>query len=448
MPAIELPINRLFHQVIRDSHLTFNKKCRDLVMQIYGHEGLVDEADTADIAHCSFFNIDFYRMSLIKSEHLALRKLANPFKLVEFLIVATLELPIWCFTRLAVRIGKNLDSIKEKKLLWYFSWFCIGGLFLIYYPPHLAVNLITGVLRRFLAPVRYLIRPAIETARKYPQSFLAIVVVTLGIAIGLTVAILTGGLPAIVGGLFPAGTVTLKLATVGISSVSLGAFLTKGFNTVRELIGGCLVAFPEERDIEKQDDDLFKRNQKTNYLVNIIKIKLGYRESKLFIEENIPLIVWRSDNNVFVYGRSRKGEPNYGQLYRPGEEIPPSLEEYCQELEEETVCKEKQLCAEVYWHIHFEKCHFPLKKGSTAKITEALHAIDIDHTEVRAPKDQDYRYSAALFFGLESVFYPKKKQPDVTQDKLSMTMTSSLLISQNLLSEEGVVKIPLAHLRR
>ena len=64
----------------------------------------------------------------------------------------------------------------------------------------------------------------------------------------------------------------------------------------------------------------------------------------------------------------------------------------------------------IYNRINSVKGHHPKKIGSTNKITEALHNIDIKHAEVRRIDQQDFCYRTALFFGIESIAYPYAKR--------------------------------------
>ncbi len=106
-------MNRFSHQFARDGHLTFRKKCRDLVIQIFGHEGLYDEAQIADVGVCPTFGIDIYRLNDWKFANLAWRKLVNPFKWLEFLITAPLELLAWAPARFVGHVN-NTTKIEGK----------------------------------------------------------------------------------------------------------------------------------------------------------------------------------------------------------------------------------------------------------------------------------------------------------------------------------------------
>lgn len=313
--AATQPINRLLQQLIRDRHLTFNQKCRDLVMQIFGHEAVV--RDGVGVAHCTVFDIDFYLLRRLRLKDLALRKLFNPFKWIEFLLVAPLELLNWSSQHIIVAFHQGQHYLNEKKAkdgkssLFVASFFWDLFMLLVLYPVNIvlnvAVNLVTGVLRRLVAPVRYLVRPAIEMQKRHPKTFLAVLTITAAVAIGLVITAFTGGF----GGLFFLAAAATKIAAIALVATAVGAFLTKGANLVREFF---------------------------NALTD-------------------PVRPFKEQVKTF------------------------------RELDREIV------------------------NQSTEEITVALHNLDKDHTEVRAPEKQDCHYKMALFTGTESFFYPKKPIP-------------------------------------
>ncbi len=420
MPANALPLNRLSHQLARNGHLTFNKKCRDLLLQIFGHESLIANSDTADIAHCTVLNEDFYRMSTLRWEHFALRKLLNPFKWLEFILTAPLEILSWSVVRFTGFLGKqleeNLAPIQNRYLRFGLSFVLIVflALLVIAFPiVNITVNLITGALRRFLAPVRYIIRPAIETARKYPKSFSAIVAISLGIGIALTVAVLTGGLPAILGGLFLAGSLAVKLTAVSMAATALGALLTKGFNTLREFVAAVKskINAPSEN---VQMRDVYERNQELNYKLKLLLT--DQKPDKEILDQgqtNPPLLI-KYGKDVFIYGCAGGGGTQLKQLrtYRAFENIYRSVFRIATNLNEvvglDASKLHQSILDDVYEDINRVRGHVTEKTGSTDKITEAFHAIDIEHTEVRPVARQDQWYTAALVTGTESIFFPKK----------------------------------------
>ncbi len=418
MTVNTLPLNRLLQQVARDGHLTFNKKWRDLLLQIFGHEGLIANNDTADIAHCTDLNEDFYRMSTLRWEHFAPRKLLNPFKWLEFLLTAPLEILSWSIGRLTrflyKQLKENIAPIQNRYLRFGLGFIqAIFFVLLVIAPAmvNIAVNLITGVLRRFLAPVRYIIRPAIETARKYPKSFSAIVAISVGIGIALTVTVLTGGLPVILGGLFLSGSLAVKLTAISIAATAQGALLTKGFNTLRELVGAVKSKINRpSADIQMRDVD--ERNQELNYKLKFLLTDQAPNKTTLDAGRIKPPLLIKYGEKVFIYGRAGGGGTQLKQLktYDGCEEI------YCwvfrtanlNEVVELGAGQLEDILDSIYEDINWVRGHITEKIGSTDKITEAFHAIDIQHTEVRLVARQDKWYTAALITGTESIFFPKK----------------------------------------
>jgi hypothetical protein len=328
--------------------------------------------------------------------------------LAEFLIVAPLELVSWGFQRFLAILQKKLDLGRKRGVRIVFTIICLCCLSVISIFIHLGVNLVTGIIRRFVAPVRYLIRPAIETGVKYPKSFAAIVAVTLSVAIFLTITILTGGLPIITSSLFPASTLAIKLITIGMMSASLGAFLTKAFNTTRELISKMKESVPS---CSTQMSAVNKRNQKTNYSITILKPDQEVTKDLLDQkhQDDVPLLIWQKigdETQFLMYGRSPEGGTKLHELSGRGYffDLFKGIE-----INQMAIKKPASICWKVYRDINNENAHTPQKVGSTAKITEALHAINIDDVEVRAREDQDFYYTAALFIGAEYFFYPRKK---------------------------------------
>lgn len=412
------PHNRCFHQILRDSHLTTKMKWRDLFMQIFGHEALVAEEDTANITHCFVFNIDFYRLNTIRWNHLARRKLLNPFKWIEFLTVAPLELFSWSIQRLSLTILKRVigidktmrqnDNTSVKLLLISLQFLVLICLLLLLSSLliNLAVNLVTGVMRRFIAPARYLIRPAIEMAKNHPKSFATITMITLAIAIGLTITVLTGGLPAALSGLFLTGALVTKLVTVVFASTALNALLIKGANVIRDLINGVCTAkkSPPHR---QQQYEVDSRNQQTNY--NIKFIEIDEPITKEILDQthaaDIPLII-KQGNKISIYGRNPKGDTTFKELraYLEMTNIYGSLfaKNEVKEL------SSTEIDPEIYDDINIVRGHTPKKIGITEKVTQIFHAIDVKNTEVKMPAAQNNYYTAALFTGTESLFYPKR----------------------------------------
>lgn len=311
-------MNRLLHQFLRDGQLTFRKKWRDLVIQIFGHEGLYDnQAHLADVGACYVFDLNFYRLSDYKYEDLALRKLLNPFKWAEFLIAAPLELLAWSFGRTAsLLFGRLKSNCKTIGLGKGFLIFLLAAIALISFPfVNLAVNLITGVARRILAPVRYLIRPSIELAKLQPKTFLAILALTLGLAAFVAISIFTGGLPLVaLGGVFFASLGAQVLTTM-VATVAIWASLLKGVRTIRELGMGLFGAKSTEKEQFARVDKL---NGQSGYGLNTIRLTEMPEHPALdrLYREQIPLLIeW--NKRLWIYGAAPKGQTRLTEIKNP-----------------------------------------------------------------------------------------------------------------------------------
>jgi len=312
-------LNRLLHQLARDGHLTFRKKWRDLIIQIFGHESLYDPENLATVGTCIVFDVDFYRLSKIQLKNLAYRKLFNPFKWIEFLITAPLELMPWGvqrFSGIAWLLKKDFEISKIKKVSLNVTLF----IFYVIFPfLNLAVNMTTGIVRRFLAPVRYIIRPAIELAKTRPKTFLAILGITLAIAALLTVSVFTGGLPVfVIGGIALASSLGVKIAVISAATVAIWASLSKCVSTIREFWDGIKRA------------------------------------------------------------RGKTNERNERQWDRVDD--------------------------------------INQRKETTPEISRALHAVNPELAEIKPVTEQKLNYRFSLFFGVEAVCFPKKREA-ATEDK-------------------------------
>lgn len=319
----ELPLNRLFDQFIHPGHHTFKTKWHNILLQIFGYEGSIANDETS-INHCYVFNMDFYRVHQFeRKRHLDPVKLYNPFKWIEFLLVAPLEMFSFSLRRPAILMGRKaqhlMKAIKKENKFYYFYFFLEKLLYASAYiltaisgVVDLGVNLITGTARRcLLAPARYIIRPGIEMSMKYPKSFASVVVVTASAALIFTVLVLTGGLPAaVVGSQFLAFTLAAKLATVALTATWVGSALTKGFNTIREFFNGIdeWRKAPSAFDVQLIESAM--RNQQLGYNLNIIRMDITPDKTELdaHFQNAIPLFIWVNDTEQFIYGRSPKGE--------------------------------------------------------------------------------------------------------------------------------------------
>src|SRR5438045_1899065 len=94
-PEIKSRMNRLSHELAVNGHLTFKQKLRHMMLEIFGHEAMIDTDDLAVTSHCPIVNEDVYRVAKLEMRHLALRKLFNPFKWLELIIMTPVELFAW-----------------------------------------------------------------------------------------------------------------------------------------------------------------------------------------------------------------------------------------------------------------------------------------------------------------------------------------------------------------
>lgn len=164
-------MNRLIQQLARNGHLTFKKKWLDLIIQVFGHEAPIENNNLAEVATCSVFDDDFYRLKKISLKHLAYRKLANPFKWIEFLLITPLELLAWSLQRSAAIINIKIDKLKKDDITRLLLFIPLFVLSLLVVPVNIATNLATGLIRRIISPARYIIRPAIELFKENKRAF-------------------------------------------------------------------------------------------------------------------------------------------------------------------------------------------------------------------------------------------------------------------------------------
>src|SRR5579872_384044 len=189
-----MPSNYFVQETIKDYHLTFNQKCRDIIMKIFGHEAWIDKNDLAYIKYCPVFDEDVYRLNTIRFEHLALRKIGNPFKWLEFIITAPLELLSYCILHLFHFLDENIEDALQpekqptnlKKFILYSALYIFRFIRALTIPLSYFIGLAIEIIRCFLAPVRSVIRPALTTAKNNPRFFAMIVALVGAIALGLT----------------------------------------------------------------------------------------------------------------------------------------------------------------------------------------------------------------------------------------------------------------------
>lgn len=243
-------MNRLIQQLARNYHLTFRKKWRDLVFQTFGHEAPIPQADLADVSHCMIFNEDFYRLGTIDfQKHLARRKWLNPFKWAEFLLVMPPELAAWAWRRGMVFLWDACWTLEDKAIRVSAPWkktglelarhLLLGLLFPLEIGGILfdiATNVATGMVRRILAPARYIIRPSLDMLKSRPLIFAGLVAATLALTAAAAVTLLTGGiaLPVFLAPL--ALTVAGKVSLIALTAGTLWASLVKCSDTVIDAV--------------------------------------------------------------------------------------------------------------------------------------------------------------------------------------------------------------------
>ncbi len=253
-------MNHLAQQLLfAQTHATWRQRTRAIVLQIFGHEGLFDVDGLRKTSHCGTLNEEVYRLAPLRvRKDLALRKLLNPFKWVEFLIAYPL-------TMLAQQISP-------------FDLYIVNTL----------ANVATGIARRVLAPVRYIVRPTIELIQSSPALASYVIAGSLLVMGLLAATIFTGG-----------------------ASLLLGIAIACIWPTVLKLTTTA-----------KEAADLYQRP----------KPDFSEQRTEMFM------------------------------------------------------------------------------KGSTVKVSAALHAIDPVRTDVKHPTQQSVSYRLALFTGTESLFYSKSSK--------------------------------------
>jgi hypothetical protein len=435
--AAPLPHNRLVHQIINPFHHSFKTKWHSIIIQIFGRYGFFENEKT-NISHCNIFNADIYRIHAInKEKQLDPVKLKNPFKWIEFFIVAPLEMFSFSLLYLSVitdKKAKNLCSLlEEKKQNTSFNFFIAGGYIfagildvigfifgvtgLI---ADLAVNLITGTVRRCLAPARYIVRPAIETAKKYPKSFASIVMITAIATLYFSMMVLTGGIPAaIVGSQFFAFTLAAKLTMISVGAIWLGSALTKGFNTVRELIS---VIFEKTPTVREQSSMTIKRNGQASYCYSLLEMdavpELDMLDQQyqdflpLFIRVKVQVQVQDQDKFLFfAYGLSLTGEKKLTPLIR--KDTLATIGTQFEELNNDQLSKvltQKKNEDDNRW-IYFQGYHCQKRTGSTAEITRSLQNVDVDNTDLTSIDQSNPYHRASLWLGIESLTHPTAPRP-------------------------------------
>lgn len=401
-------MNRLFHQLGRDGHLTFRKKWRDLVVQIFGHEKLYDnQKHLSDVGFCPSCELDYYRLSVYEFKDLAWRKLVNPFKWVEFLIAVPLEFLAWGFGRLLGRTsdyskhlkysGQKIAPGKKLFLILAMVFLTLSNFFV-----NLAVNLITGLMRRVLAPARYIIRPSIELAKRRPKSFLAVLALTLGLAAFVAVSIFTGGLPLVaVGGIFFAS-LGAKILLTGIASIAIWATLLKSAQVVRDLGKG--IQKLRRKGSERKDHvaRVDRMNGQAYYMLSTVCFDKEPQLAELNAQyrQHIPLLI-KWENRIWIYGNAPKNKTQLTEIQSPELDV---------EFSSGFITQYTNVSRNDYSEIALSRGHFvPRTQGTTDKVSRVLHGLNPKVMPLRSIEQQDACYSFALFVGFEALYGSKER---------------------------------------
>ena len=209
-------MNRLSHNLAYNGgHLTFRQKFNHLVMQIFGHEALFPIHKLRHNSHCTILDTDIYRIGKIDYAALAKRKLYNPFKILEFFLIMPIEMLLFGLTECGIELASisipAAAPISIKILLLLVQQ--IGIIWAAVMQPLYAVGLlVTGTLQLFLAPVRKIVRPAVELY--ITQPFVLTVINCLTLAAAATVAVTMLNPIAALLGAICTWVATLKLATL------------------------------------------------------------------------------------------------------------------------------------------------------------------------------------------------------------------------------------------
>lgn len=184
-------MNKLLYQLSSDYHLSFKQKVLQICFQIFGHEALIDVTHLRNNSHCQVFDMDIYRLASIKNQ-LAYRKLFNPFKWIEWGSAIVLESIPWCFYNASLFL-KNKLTHQNNAIIYFLGKTVQLILENLGFLLNIACHMLLGVARRFVAPVRYLVRPSLELLQIHPNTFLALLSLTLLMSAVLTFTFLTGG---------------------------------------------------------------------------------------------------------------------------------------------------------------------------------------------------------------------------------------------------------------
>jgi hypothetical protein len=188
-------INRFAQQLTQNGYFSCKKKCFHIILQVFGHEALVEANALTKNAHCHILDIDVHRLATLSPSQLAYRKLFNPFKWLEFILVFPLEMLAWSLQRHALLLSAFIQNKDMTFLNQILSLYSLLMFFVIAPIVNLAVNIALAIPRRILAPVRYIIRPSIELALTHPVTFASLFSVAFLAVSLMAFSIFTGTFP-------------------------------------------------------------------------------------------------------------------------------------------------------------------------------------------------------------------------------------------------------------
>lgn len=321
-------MNRVAKKFARKLHTNFTQEVRLVTMQVFGHEGLIENTDLTDMTHCVVIGTDLYRMNKIKLEHLAGRKLINPLKWAEFLIALPLELISWAPICLINRMNawladhnKELRKLKadaHKKspaladeeiatertkimaitIITFIPRVIADLLFLILHP---IMQIALGLIRRILAPVNTIIRPLITMPRKEPVSFAIILSLTLITAGFLAFGLFTGGLSFAVGGVVLTATIGAKIGIIAAASALLFSLL----KPVKDFLGMLkkIITAPDHNKgavyIGENAKELIEHRKKYPHIPHYLN---EFYQASYLEKDNTFRVVTKSANNLMGTG--------------------------------------------------------------------------------------------------------------------------------------------------
>lgn len=202
--------NRFAQELGRYGHCSFNQFIRGLTYKIMGEEASVPIQELAVNSHCPTLDTDFYRFA--KPQPWAPRKKYNPFKWVELGVTAPFEIMRWgcqrgffqfresflAYCSVTRDMGQPFTESTTTTLGDCFKRYpvktvgaCLVGTVLATGAVTFAVfnETVFAGLRRYLAPVRYVIRPSIELYKEHAKTFMAMCLAAVMLTIVLSMLV-------------------------------------------------------------------------------------------------------------------------------------------------------------------------------------------------------------------------------------------------------------------